>query len=282
MTLSWTGSDGYSLALDGSAGITVGEGPLGIEAPPVELSHAQFLSADGSTLVKARRGVRRVVLPLLIVDGVTAGARGSLALLLRSLMAGGSLTYTSTAHNRQLLDVYYESGAETGSIGRDPGQFPDDIFPVSLLAMDPWWYGDSSIAVLAFGTEVAFDAAISFDAAIGFDGTSANPVTIDGDADAFPTTTIDGPFTTLQVGIAGGLTFELAGPLASGDRITIDTRPGNRGPRRNSGPVDWSLLTPASRLWTLPSGVSTLNAGATGDSGASRIEVAWRTRWLLP
>lgn len=281
MTLSWIGSDGYSTALDGTAGVTVLEGALGVDAPPVELSMAPFLTADGSVLVKDRRGVRRLVLPLLFVNDSVGGARALMASLLRSMMAGGTLRYTGETV-RDLRDVRYESGAEQGSLGRDSRLFVDDVYPVSLLAFDPWWYGTSSVAVLDFGTETSFDAAIAFDAAIGFDGTSANLVEVAGDAEAFPVTTIDGPFSTLQVGVAGGQTFELAAALASGDRIVIDTRPGNRGPRRNSGPVDWSLLTPASRLWTLPIGTSVLNAGATGDTGASRIEVAWQQRYLTP
>jgi hypothetical protein len=105
---------------------------------------------------------------------------------------------------------------------------------------------------------------------------------VDGDAAASPITTIVGPFDTLQVGIAGGQTFELAAALAGGDTIIVDTNQGNRGPRRNAGPIDWSLLTPASRLWDLPLGNSVLNAAATGDSGASLIEVSWRERWLTP
>lgn len=282
MTLSWIGSDGYTATFDGSSGIEIAAGVLGIDAPPVELSTSPYLSADGSVLVKQRRGIRRLVLPLLFVGEAPTGARAVMAELLRSLVAGGTLRYTG-ANTRDLRDVYYESGAGQGNRLQDGGVFVDDVYPISLLAMDPWWYGESSVLVLNFGTEVPFDdASVTFDASIGFDGTDTNPVIISGDAEAFPITTIDGPFTTLQVGIAGGLTFELAAPLAAGDRIVVDTRPGNRGPRRNGGDVDWSLLTPESRLWTLPIGSSVLNAGATGDTGASLIEVAWQQRFLTP
>ncbi len=97
-----------------------------------------------------------------------------------------------------------------------------------------------------------------------------------------PLTTITGPFTTLQVGVAGGETFEITSALSEFDTLTVDAYPGRRGPSLNGGPVDWSLLTPASRLWELPKGATVLNAFATGGTGSSAITVAYRPRWLTP
>lgn len=279
MGLTWTGDDGYIVALDQTAGIVVCDGVLGVDAPPVDLFMAPLVSTDGSVLVKHRKPIRRVVLPLLFDAG--ANARDAMHSLLRSTMLGGTLRY-SGLNIRDLRQVRYESGAEQAVTGRDAGVSREDVYPFSLLAFDPWWYGQTASIQLTFAAAVGFDAAIAFSGVTGFDGSDANPVTIAGDATAFPVVTMVGPFTTLQVGVAGGQTFTLAAALAAGSTVIVDSAPGNRGPRRNAGAIDWSLLTPASRLWELPVGSSVLNAAATGTTGASIVEVAWRERWLTP
>lgn len=282
MTLEWYGDDGYSAVFDGSTGVAVGNDVQGVDAPPVDLFMSSLVTSDGAVLVKQRKPVRRVLLPLLFIETLSGGARSEMHALLRSMVTGGTLRY-SGANIRDLLSVRYESGAEQGSTGRDAGSFNEEVYTISILALDPWWYGQSSVDLLSFAAAVSFDnAGTVFDAVIGFDGSDANPVTVGGDAAASPITTIVGPFTTLQVGIAGGQTFQLAAALAAGDTIVVDSSPGNRGPRRNGGAIDWSLLTAASRLWELPVGNSVLNAAATGDDAFSLVEVAWRERWLTP
>jgi hypothetical protein len=230
-------------------------------------------------LVKSRRTVRPIILPLMLTDPTRVQTK--VASIAAALVGPSTITISDGTVTRSLLNVIYEAGLE-GVRSREMAGQTWRKFAVSLLALDPWWYGASTSVQLTFAAAVAFDAAITFNNAIGFDGSDANPVTVSGYATAFPTTTITGPFTTLQVGVAGGQTFTLAAALAAGSTIIVDTKPGNRGPRLNAGAIDWSLLTPASRLWELPVGSSVLNAAATGTTGASIVEVAWRERWLTP
>lgn len=278
-TLTWIDTNGTSHVLDATTGFRFLTGGLGLDVPPNELNTAAYLSSDGSVLVKRRRGHRRVALPMYInTGGPVSTAVGQAAAFFQG---PGTLRYTGI-NTRDLTNVIYEAGME--------GDWSDQVavnetwrkLVVSLLALDPWWYGASTSSALTFAAAVAFDAAITFNNAIGFDGSDANPVNIAGDTTAYPITTIVGPFTTLQVGIAGGQTFQLSAALAAGSTIIVDTNPGNRGPRLNAGAIDWSLLTPTSRLWELAVGSNVLNAAATGTTGASMVEVAWRERWLTP
>lgn len=278
MTLTWIAADNTATTLDGTTGFAVLYGSIGLDAPPTDMNLAAYLSSDGSVLVKRRHPHRRVALPMYLNTGSAETAVGQAAAFFQG---PGTLRHVGV-NTRDLTNVIYEAGME--------GDWSVDLAPngawrklvVSLVALDPWWYGASTSASLTFAAAVAFDAAITFDNAIGFDGSDANPVTVAGDATAFPITTITGPFTTLLVGIAGGQTFQLAAALAAASTIVVDSTPGNRGPRLNGGAIDWSLLTPASRLWELPVGSSVLNAAATGNTGASLVEVAWRERWLTP
>jgi len=274
-TLTWIGSTGTYELIDEANGVDVWEPSTGLRTAPVELTLAPYLTADGSVLVRSRRGVRPVTLTLFVEDDTRV--TDVLGPLERALQGPGTLRFDDGTVIRDLLNVVYESGFE----GYERN-LQSRVLSVTLLALDPWWYGESNVASLTFAAAVGFNAAIAFSGATGFSGSDANPVTVAGDASAFPTTTIVGPFTTLQVGVAGGQTFQLAAALAAGSTITVDTTPGNRGPRLNAGEIDWSLLTPTSRLWELPVGASVLNAAATGTTGASIVEVAWRERFLTP
>ena len=100
---------------------------------------------------------------------------------------------------------------------------------LSLLALDPWWYGQTQSAAIGIASPTAFDAAIPFDDAIPFDGGAATVVTVDGDEAAFPVFSVVGPFTTLAVS-DGTSTWELAAALGSGETLLIDSRPASRGP----------------------------------------------------
>lgn len=283
MQVSWTGADAATISLDQ---LTTSDmratlrGPLGFDVPPVHNSTAARLNASGSALIGRRRLERSVVIPLLIEDPVSI--EDAIARLAVAFEGPGTLSYTTASRTRQLRDVIYSHGME-GDWSSVRAYDNWRLVDLALVALDPWWYGDGDVAVLTLSAATAFDdAGTTFDAATLFDGAASNPVAVAGDAGAYPVSTITGPFTTLTVGLSGGQSFTLAAALAAGSVITIDTRPGNRGPRLNGGPIDWSLLTSTSRLFELPVGASTLLAQSTGSTGASSVEVTWDERHLTP
>lgn len=280
--LVWIDTDNVSTDLVASSGYEHLVGMIGMDAPPVENNMSPYLSSDGSTLVKARRPERRVGIPLLVNTSGT-NVRDLIANLADILRGPGTLRFEQDERTRDLTNVIYEMGMEGDE---NPTLALADQWRkvvVGLIALDPWWYGESKSVTLSYGADIDFDdSGTDFDESIGFNGSTATPVSVSGHTAVSPVTTIEGPFTTCQVGLAGGQTFALADALADGDTITVDSRPASRGPSLNGGPIDWSLLTPASRLWELPTGSSTLNTAVTGDGGASNIEVEYRERWLTP
>ena len=64
--------------------------------------------------------------------------------------------------------------------------------------------------------------------------------------------------------------------------MVIDHRPSSRGPRKNGGVVDWSLITEDSRLFPLAQGTTAIGTGATGMTGATKIVMAFDGRYLTP
>jgi hypothetical protein len=280
LAITWTDADGVDHDLYDWAGWTVTEGAVGLEGPPMTNTIAPFVGLDGGALIKRRRPVRSIVLPIHVTHPTRAMTQ--IATVVKALQGPGILTLADGTTTRSLLDVYYEAGLE-GYRARSQGSAGlSRRFVVSLVALNPWWHDAQQSEDVDTGAVAFDDASTGFDAAIDFDGRATTAFAVDGDTTALPTWTIDGPYTKLIVGTQGGQLFELADALADGDRIVVDTRPGNRGPRLNDGNIDWSLLTPASRLWELPTGTPVVVAAASGDDAGSGVSVAFRQRWLTP
>lgn len=293
MSLTFTSVDGAVWPLDGTTGVTALEGGEGFFEIPVELGLEDLVAFDGASLYRSRFAPRRLVLPLLLSDSteiLSVWRRLSSALLARPISPlpgvgsrGGTLTYDGPGGQRTLENVVFES-ADRSMTGYDLQASRDDKMVVSLLALDPWWYGpiESTTMNLAAGTPI--DAAIPIDDPnTPMDGGDSTQVTVAGDELSFPTFVIDGPFTTLTLdGPTTGETITLAGALADGDQIVVDASPLNRGPRLNGDPVSWQLLTPTSRLFLLPRPVAVVSMNATGTGANSRVELRWRNRYMTP
>ncbi len=284
MTLfTWIAADGRTTELTPANGYKVLAGVMGLDAPPVELNTEARTEGDGSLLVKRRTGIRHVLLSIFVDTG--SSPRTAVAMLADVFRGPGTLRVSSDGSTfRNLRDAYYETGLE-GDEGRGnslPAYWRKVV--VALQALDPWWYADAVTQAIAFGGVVAFDsAAVTFDSpTTPFDGGNATTFMVAGHADAYPVWTLTGPFTSLVVNVNTSGTFQLASALTAGNVITVDTRPGSRGPSLNGGAVDWALLTAASTLPTLPTGTVSVVASTAGTTGASLINVQYEPRWLTP
>lgn len=278
MTLTWRAADGTETDLDDrTADFFVVAGPVGLDAPTPVNRVEDFLSFDGGTLSQRRRAVRQVVLPFLVTHATRV--QTAVARLVRLLQGPGELVFSDGTTSRYLRNVIYEAG-----LGGDLSTFSlegDRRVVASLLALDPWWYGQAEIHALSLGASVAFDAPIPFDASLPFNGGSSESVVVDGDASVFPVITVYGPATEVVLSSAG-LSWETVVELDESDVLVVDTRPGSRGPRLNGGAVDWSLLTAASRLWTLEPGSQTVQVNVVGEGATTAAQIEFAPRYLTP
>lgn len=261
--------------LDGSTGVTMLDDPVGLESASPTNRIDRYMAFDGGVLVDRRHPVRSIALPLFVEHATRIET--AVAALATMLQGPGQLVYADDVNVRTLRKVIYETGIDGSGITT----MTQRSLVVSLIALDPWFYGPAQSQSLAVATATAFDAAVTFSAVLPFDGGGTVGVVITGDAEVYPVITVTGPATTLTVG-AGGITWATAVALLAGDTLVVDHRPGTRGPAKNGGVIDWSLLSEASRLWTLPVGTQSVISGATGSSGATSIVVAWEPRWLTP
>lgn len=273
--LTWVDANGASTVLDGSAGIYWGKGPIGLQAPGPSNIIDDYTTFDGGVLVNRRRSTRGFVLPIYLKHATRV--QTLMSQLATMLQGPGKLQYADGTDTRELRQVIYEAGID----GSGTANKLQRLLAVSMLALDPWWYGPANSQALSTSAVTAFDAAIAFDSAIPFDGGVGAGVTVLGDAEAYPVITVQGPATSLTVS-CGGLSWSIAVALSASDVLVVDHRPGSRGPRLNGGAIDWSLLSEASRLWTLPIGATSVISGIVGATGATSIVMSWEPRYLTP
>lgn len=274
--MTWTAANGTSTIIsDGSAGITLRADPVGLEAPNPTNTIDDYIAFDGGVLVNRRRPVRSVALGLYLEHATRVET--VVAQVASMLQGPGELEWDDGVNTRSLRQVIYEGGLD----GSGDVNLLQRSMVVSLLALDPWWYGPANSTALSVASPTAFDAAIPFDDVIPFDGGASAPVSVVGDTDAYPVITVTGPATTLTVG-SGGLSWSINSALIAGDVLVVDHRPGSRGPRKNGGLVDWTLLTQASRLFALAPGTTSVISGSTGSTGATTITMQYEPRYLTP
>lgn len=267
-------------ALDDETGVIVTEGAMGLNVPPVTNNVDERTGADGGLLVNRRTPTRVIDLPVEFFDD--ARARTKIAALASRLNRGpGTLRFDDGAAPARLLrSVVYDGGLEGSELSNNTFRRG----ALSLRALDPWWYGAAESRTMSLVAATAFDdAAIAFDSAVTpFDGGGTTTFTVGGDADAYPVWTLTGPFTSLTIVVAGSESFALSSALAAGSYITVDTRPGGRGPSLNGGGVNWALLTAASRLPMFNARSTSVAVSVAGTTGASVVSVAYEPRWLTP
>lgn len=284
--LTFVSNNATSWPLDGTAGMTVGRGAEGLYEIPVDLVLDQRVGGDGATLASQRRSPRSVLLEIDIDDNV----RDQWASLVAALAAGGTLQYDDGTRTRELRNVVLEA-PDRSETGMDLFVRSDDVFPVALLALDPWWYGSQVTEVIDLHAlaGVGWSPALAWNAQLSWNGGTAIPLLIEGDADVSPLFGFHGVFDELVVS-RGASAFRWLPAMAAGEHGTFDSRPGSRGPRRGStlysAPVsglDWGLISEDSRLFDLaPSAATDIFVTAPGTAAGAEMTVAWEPRWLTP
>lgn len=289
MTLvSWVSDTGTTLALDGSGGVHVQRDVKGFDGPPIRNTIDERIG-DGALRVNSRRPERVLQLPLLVDENtITAGE------VVRLFQSG---TFVASS-GRELRSVVYEAGLE-GQWSVDTGGInglSHRKFVVTLVALDPWWYGGVQTVTGSFGAPTAWNAAVAWSAAIPWNGGASQLILNEGDVPASADIVIDpgtgnNQVVSMSLGGVGGWETDF---LLTGEYTTVSTVAGRRGPtwgsagHFNEQPVriDWTLLTAASQLFELPVGLVELvfgiSAGGGAVSGDEEWHVIYRPRYFTP
>jgi hypothetical protein len=292
MSLTWRSDNGTTFPLDGSEGVLAVDEDEGIFTLAASLTIDQRVG-DGGVLVNRRYGPRRVVLSFLLEPtGETLLALWSR--FFAGLAAGGELDYDGPNGIRTLRDVVLEA-PDRSLAGHDLQHAPVDAFSVSLLALDPWWYGPEETLAGGFADPTPWNAALPWDSALPWNGGSSQSITNGGDV-ATPVLVVVHPGTgstaTISMSVDGVGGWETA-TIPADTYLTVSGETGRRGPHLGAhgrvggisdGPIRWNLLTEGSQLFDLPAGTSSLVMGLSNPAGddSETWSVYWSPRYFTP
>lgn len=283
----WTAPNGEALPLitfGPSAGIRLLAGADGFGAAPRVVT-TQALATGGSIPRWSHAAERLLALPL----HFHAPTNGDLIALQRTA-ARLFLATTPPAGTPTpgVLRITRGDGTwrEISALYLDGLSWADDTMlgpqiaraVVQLVAPDPWWYGDTVVA-LEFGADAGRNYLAPYETVSPNRTLGAATVTVTGDVDVSPVWEITGPATTVTVRYATagpGWTF---GAIDDGETITVDvaasTVTDHTGANR-VGDISWTT----SRLFTLRPGDNELLLSLAGGlPGQSRIRLTYRPRW---
>ena len=256
-TVSWIDPAGAETVLTNQAQVKHLKGQDNRYMPPVAYVEEEVPFQHGSRLREVRFRPRETAQPILVEGTSPALVRAKLRSLLSALnpvRGDGRLKVVSHDGTARELVCRYSGGMEVEERKGTKGRLWQAAVPV-FHASDPFWY-DVAYTTVSLGV-----------------GTTA--VNNTGDVDAWPEWTINGPFSSVTItNNTTGKTIALTVSVASGETVTIDTRPGRKTVKRNDGTNLYPYLSAASFLWPLiPGSNSVVIAGVA-------ITLNYKRRWL--
>ena len=290
------GVDGIEHTLDlDLTGYGVLVGATGRFNAPRSIATQAVPLREGLRVVRANVGAQEMTIPVYISGATLAVLLDRVGWLSRWLETDEDhyayLRYTRPDATRREVAVQYRGGLEGDESFRnamlvDGGAYMTVV--LDLLAPDPAWYDltDTEPEPYAIGSVTA-TWPYSWPLVL----TSSEVLAVasidnGGDLPAYPVWTVTGPSSDLTLtNHTTGEVLRVAHALAAGQTLAIDTRP------RYLRSSDWqvydaagaNLYTAASgTLWTLPSGISTIQVTVAGATSASSVQLAYRRRWRGP
>jgi len=284
-TASWTAPDGTVWDLTGpgfGVGVMTLHGVAGIGAAPRSVSRRAASTGGGS----ARWGHATEVLVTWPVQVYADGDPDLFADLWRRFRraftstvppAGvprpGLLRITRGQSWRELSCIYLDGLAQEDDAGYG---YDTNTAVLSLVAPDPWWYGETVVA-LEFLHTAPRSYLDPYETVTPAYSQGVQDVVVEGDVDAMPVWTLRGPAPRFTVAIPGR-SFSYGREVPDGKHVTVDVA----GPTVvDSDGADriGELAWPESQLFPLPAGrvpvTITIGEPATGAG----VGLAYRPRY---
>lgn len=252
--------------------------------PPFRFD-AEKLPRGGERLRDVKLDARTIVLPILF-QGVTASELRTrlraLAKVFNPKRGMGALVNTAPTGDDREIECAYRGGME----GVESKDGSGETFLKAFLffyAPDPLYRDVADIST----TYDSGDNPVWFPLfpLVLQESSVLAGVTIDndGDDDAWPIWTVNGPGSTLAVvNETTGKRLDLAVDLAEGESVTIDTRPGKKTVVDQDGNNLYPDLDPSSSMWPLVPGDNAVQVELLDTDVASNVGLAYRRRWLVP
>lgn len=281
---TWTGWDGSVWDLsDRASGVLLARGGTrGLSMPPVR----RYASAGPAVAGSRYRGniaeEREVFWPLHVLSSPGEAFASLERDFWRTMHPDRQGTWTITApdgSSRYLRLRFVDDGAHAFDVL--PVKFGRATYGITLVAEQPFWEGAPTVRRFEPGAAVPFYSPTgAYIFALSPDTVTANAdIDNPGDVDSWPTYLIEGPTTTVSVGVDGRL-VEVPFALLAGETLTIDTDPTAQtaidqdGVERTSdlGAADFAPVPPGS---SVPLDVDIVGTGSVTVTLPSLFYRAW-------
>jgi hypothetical protein len=281
--ISWVDVTGTETILTNQPNVHILLPREGLYMPPFSFQEDKAPLSYGSVLRRINVEPREVDLTVLIKGTSAVDLREnirSFLSLFNPLRGDGKLRVQGPDGEIRELICRYVGGME-GQEGKDNSGETFIIMVVTFRALDPFWV---SAQEFTYSFELDQNPPKWFPIfPLRLGGESVvSEITIDntGDVETFPTWTIRGPGSNPKMtNLSTGKVIEFTGvTLDDTQSITIDTK--NRIVQLNDGTSLFPNLTWTSSFWMLQPGQNTVKIEMSGATSASRIDIAYRLRYL--
>lgn len=278
--ISWIDALGVEHPLSYQRNIEVIQGKAGFLMPPGALVTDEVPFQPGARLRTVKTNARLLTLPLLVYEA----NRTTLWQTINAVLAwfdptrgDGTLRVIRPDGAIRQLTCRYSSGLE--GVGGEANGVEWHKFALVLEAVDPYWYDYSSQTIAVTGNTPAtffpfFPLRLSSSTVF-----ASLTVVNGGDVVAWPQWTITGPASTVTLtNQTTGEALAFSAPLASGETVDIDTRPGVKTALKRPG-VNW-FPQGNSVLWALGAGNNSVQV-ALGTTGTeTSVTLRFTPRYL--
>lgn len=280
--------------------MVVERGCTGLDMPPIELDTVPVIGLDGGFRMGFTVQPRDITIPVRIEARNESEFRTRFAALVRACwptrsfsdVEGGFLHVTSTNAGRRFIEASFVGGLE----GDDALERGGDTWYKALLkfrSVDPYWQSLATTQVtFSIGATKQFfplqlgAGALRLNPNATF-GTYFNPIV--GDAPAYPSWQIDGPFDGFSVTNSFRReSFTFSGSVPVGGIVFLDHNPRGAYPLMVTNlpaghPLKedpYSAVVWPSSYWSLASSYDRVMVDVSGATAATKATLSYRTQYL--
>ncbi|MFE5092088.1 phage tail domain-containing protein [Streptomyces sp. NPDC056638] len=262
--------------------------------PPFALSSDESPNLDGAIFRSARASSREIMLPVYLygIDRQTVNnLKRKFFQALNPKRGYCLISFTEGSGRTRKIAAYYKGGME-GSEGEDNAGFTWAKYGLTFTAMDPWFYPDMDQSrKWSFGVGSPFlSTTVSFiplNIAAGVIGNADSEVKINnpGDIEAWPVWQLQGAIKSFSLISPLGETIKASAPadgsdlVPAGRTLTIDTRPGKKTVKDNTGANYWSKLAVNPQFWPIDPGETTAKLTVVTGAGNAAVILTFSPRY---
>jgi hypothetical protein len=269
-------------------------GATGLDMPAFGLFSDDSPNLDGSIFRSARATAREIMIPVYLhgIDRQTINQlKRKFFQALNPQRGYCLLKFTESGGRTRQISCYYKGGME-GSEGTDTSGFTWAKYGLAFTAMDPWFYPTrSQSARWEFGTgDPLLSSTLKFFPMRLSDGVMGGPgeslvINNPGDTEAWPTWELRGPIKSFTLTSPSGDVIKASPPAGGGDLVpvgrtlTIDTRPGKKTVKDNTGLNYWSALDTNPQFWPVAPGDTNASVSVVTGSGKAAVTLSFYPRY---